>query len=38
MLLLTRHFIGLEVAQQQLDVAQTRIIAVLYFLEELLDR
>jgi glutathione S-transferase len=38
MLLLTRHFLGLEVAQQQLDVVQTRIIAVLQFFEELLDR
>jgi glutathione S-transferase len=38
MLLLTRHFLGLGVAQPQLDVAQTRMIAVMQFFEELLDR
>jgi glutathione S-transferase len=38
MMLLTRHFLGLEVAQPQLDVAQMRIIAVMQFFEERLDR
>jgi glutathione S-transferase len=38
MLLLTRHFLGLEVEQRQLDVAQERIIAVMQFFEGQLDR
>ncbi len=38
MMLLTRHFLGLGAEQRQLDGAQARIIAVLQFFEELLDR
>jgi glutathione S-transferase len=38
MLLLTRHFLGLGVEQRQLDVAQSRIMAVMQFFEEQIDR
>jgi glutathione S-transferase len=37
MLLLTRHFLGLGVEQRQLDVAQSRIMAVMQFFEEQID-
>jgi glutathione S-transferase len=37
MMLLTRHFIGLGVEPQQIEVAQGRIVAVMEFLEGLID-